>query len=263
MGSGRRRSSQGNRYGKRQARRSHDLRRVRQGPGRVRAHRTMAHPQRAPTQPYSTAAPTLSASPDFGDKPISGDKPILDHPHAGRVLEDTALKDMLFAELKNRNNSPAQFEALLEPLLKAEFAPARDFAASRMTGRRLRNANHRPYAFSAATQLAAHSAGSCWPLLWQQVVGDRQFGQELFLKIAHEYHHESSFYSSLSETQLGDLYIWLEQTFPVREDPHRLERRRFLRRSTGLIAHLRDRILSHLVNRGTEAAIRALLKRLT
>ena len=54
---------------------------------------------------------------------------------------------MAFAELKNRNNSPAQFEALLEPLLTAEFAPARDFAASQLTGRRLRNANHRPYAF--------------------------------------------------------------------------------------------------------------------
>lgn len=78
------------------------------------------------------------------------------------------------------------------------------------------------------------------------------------MKIAHEYHHESSFYSSLSETQLGDLYIWLEQTFPVREDPHRLSAGAFFAGPRDSIAHLRDRILSHLVNMGTEAAIRAL-----
>src|SRR6202040_3626546 len=81
----------------------------------------------------------------------------------GKCWGSSALKEMVFAELKNRNNSPAQFEALLEPLLTAEFAPARDFAASRLTRRCLRVANHRPYAFAAATQLAAHSAGSCWP----------------------------------------------------------------------------------------------------
>ena len=170
----------------------------------------------------------------------------------------TPLKETVFAELKNRNNSPAQFEALLEPLLRAEFAPARDFATGRLTGRRLRVANHRPYAFAAATQLAAHSAGSCWPSIWQQVVGNRQFGVELFLKIAHEYRHDSSFYSSLTETQLGDLYTWLEQTFPAREDAHRQSAGAFFAGPRDSVAHLRDGILAQLVNKGTEAAIQAL-----
>jgi hypothetical protein len=165
---------------------------------------------------------------------------------------------MVFAELKNRNNSPAQFEALLEPLLTAEFAPARDFAASRLTGRRLRSADHRPYAFAAATQLAAHSAGSCWPLIWQHVLNDPQFGVDLFLKLAHEYRHDSSFLSTLAEAQLGDLYTWLEQTFPVRQDPHRQGGGAFFAGPRDSVAHLRDGILSQLVNRGTEAAIEAL-----
>src|SRR5262249_24424413 len=97
-----------------------------------------------------------------------------------------ALKEMVFAELKNHTNSPAQFESLLEPLLEAEFAPARYFAASRLTARRLRTPNHRPFGFAAATQLAAHSLALCWPLIWKQVLNDRQFGADLFLKIAHE-----------------------------------------------------------------------------
>ena len=208
---------------------------------------------RIPPPPQPSQPPETS-----GISPSSGISPFWIIRTLGECWRSIALKEMAFAELKNRNNSPAQFEALLEPLLTAEFAPARDFAASQLTGRRLRNANHRPYAFAAATQLAAHSAGSCWPLLWQQVVGDGQFGPELFLKIAHEYRHDSSFYSSLTETQLADLYIWLEQTFPVREDPHRLSAGAFFAGPRDSIAHLRDLILSHLVNRGTEAAIRAL-----
>jgi hypothetical protein len=46
------------------------------------------------------------------------------------------LKEVVFAELKNRNNSPAQCEALLEPLLKADFEsgdhPYRAAAGSEM-----------------------------------------------------------------------------------------------------------------------------------
>jgi hypothetical protein len=210
--------------------------------------RSRIPPPPQPAQPPQTT----------GISPSAGISPFWIIRTLGKCWTSTALKDMVFAELKNRNNSPAQFEALLEPLLTAEFAPAQDFAVSRLTGRRLRNANQRPYAFAAATQLATHSAGSCWPLLWRQVVGDAQFGTELSLKIAHEYRHDSSFYSSLTETQQGDLYVWLERTFPAREDPHRLSAGAFFAGPRDSVAHLRDGILSHLVNKGTEAAVRAL-----
>ena len=176
----------------------------------------------------------------------------------GECWGNTALKEIIFAELKNRNNSAAQFESLLEPLLRADFVPARDFAASRLTARRLRSADHRPYAFAAATQLAAHSASSCWPLIWQHVLNDPQFGVDLFLKLAHEYRHDSSFLSTLGEAQLGDLYTWLEQTFPVRQDPQRQGGGAFFAGPRDSVAHLRDGILSQLVNKGTEAAVEAL-----
>jgi predicted NACHT family NTPase len=135
-----------------------------------------------------------------------------------KCWESTALKEMVFAELKNRTNSAAQFESLLEPLLDADFAPARDFAASRLTDRRLRIPSHRSFAFAAATQLAAHSPALCWPLIWKLVLADSQFGADLFLKLTHEYRHDNAFLSALAETQLGDLYTWLEETFPVRQD---------------------------------------------
>jgi hypothetical protein len=82
---------------------------------------------------------------------------------------------MTFAELRNRNNSPAQCEALLEPLLKADFVPARDFAIGLLTGRNLRSESRRGYAFAAATQLLAHFAAQCWPLIWKHILSDRPF----------------------------------------------------------------------------------------
>jgi predicted NACHT family NTPase len=215
--------------------------------------RTERRRSRIPPPPQLSQPPQTS-----GISPSSGISPFWILRTLGECWRSTALKEMVFAELKNRNNSPAQFEALLEPLLTAQFAPARDFAASRLTRRRLRSANHRPYAFAAATQLAAHPAGPDWPLLWQQVSGDSQFGVELFLKIAHEYRHDNSFYSSLTETQLGDLYIWLEQTFPVRQDPHRQGGGAFFAGPRDSVARLRDGILSQLVNKGTPAAVEAL-----
>jgi hypothetical protein len=176
----------------------------------------------------------------------------------GKCWKSTAVKEIVFAELKNRTNSPAQFEALLEPLLKAEFAPARDFAASRLTTRRLRNANNRPYGFAAATLLAAHSAGSCWPLIWKHILDDSQLGVDLFLKLAHECRHDNSLLSALSEAQLGDLYTWLEQTFPVRQDPRHQSGVASFVGPRDSVAHFRDGILGRLVNTGTEAAVEAL-----
>jgi hypothetical protein len=210
----------------------------------IRAERRRARAQPPPQPPH----PALSAaiSPFW----------ILRTLH--KCWGSAALKEMVFAELKNRTNSPAQFESLLEPLLNAEFAPARDLAASRLTPYRLRTPDHRPFGFAAATQLAAHSPAFCWPLIWRQVLNDSQFGSDLFLKLAHEYRHDNVFLSALTETQLGHLYTWLEETFPVRQDPHRAGGGAFFAGPRDSVAHLRDAILARLVNTGTEAAVKAL-----
>ena len=74
--------------------------------------------------------------------------------------------------------------------------------------------------FAAATQLASHFPALCWPLIWKLVLNDSQFGADLFLKLAHEYRHDNAFRSALTETQRGDLYTWLKETYPGRQDPH-------------------------------------------
>src|SRR5258707_13163624 len=58
------------------------------------------------------------------------------------------------------------------------------------------------------------------------------------------------FYSTLTEAQLGELYIWLEQTFPIRLNPHG----QWVGPRDN-VAHLRDGVLRYLVNTGTEAGV--------
>jgi len=175
-----------------------------------------------------------------------------------KCWRSTALKEVVFAELKNRNNSPAQCEALLGPLLEACFEPARNFAIGLLTRRNLHSVNKRPYALAAATQLLAHPAARCWPQIWKYVLSDAPFGSDLFLRFAREYRHEQSFASTLTEAQLGDLYTWLERTFPVRQDPRHQSGIASFVGPRDSVAHLRDGILRQLVNKGTEAAVGAL-----
>jgi len=127
-----------------------------------------------------------------------------------------------------------------------------------LTRRNLHSVNKRPYALAAATQLLAHSAAQCWPQIWKYVLSDAPFGSDLFLRFAREYRHEQSFASTLTEAQLGDLYTWLERTFPVRQDPRHQSGVASFVGPRDSVAHLRDGILRQLVNKGTEAAVEAL-----
>jgi hypothetical protein len=170
------------------------------------------------------------------------------------------LQNVVYTELKNRKNSPAQCEALLEPLLRVGFAPAREFAMRLLTTRRRRAVHLRSYAQAAATQLLVHCAAQCWPVIWQHISTDRPFGSDLFLKIAHEYRHDSTFYSALTEAQVGDLYVWLEQTFPSHTDPRHQRQGAHWVGPRDSVAHLRDGVLRHLVNLGTETSVEVLRK---
>jgi hypothetical protein len=174
------------------------------------------------------------------------------------------LKDVVYTELKNRKNSPSQCEALLEPLLRVGFAPACEFATRLLTTKRRRAVHLRPYAQAAATQLLVHCAAQSWPVVWHHIRTDRPFGSDLFLKVAHEYRHDPTFYSALTEGQVGDLYVWLEQTFPSHTDPrHQRQGAPWVAPWVGprdSVAHLRDGVLRHLVNLGTETSVEALRK---
>jgi hypothetical protein len=175
-----------------------------------------------------------------------------------KCWDSSALKEVIYTELNNRNNSPAQCEALLEPLLKASFEPAREFATHLLTMRRVRAARPRPYAQVAATQLLVYCTAQSWPVVWRCICADRTFGHDVFLKIAHEYRHDFTFYAALAEDQIGDLYLWLEQNFPLHADPRHHSRGAHFVGPEESVGHLRDGILRYLVNLGTIKSVEVL-----
>jgi hypothetical protein len=165
-----------------------------------------------------------------------------------------SLKNLVFKEMKLSKNSPAQFGALLEPLLEADFEPARSYAIQVLTDRRPRR---RRYVLAAAELLASHCPQHSWSNIWAIVVADERFGKDLLLRLGNHRGFEQSPFSGLSEAQLGDLYIWIEQKFPRASDPvhqggevHGVGPRE-------RVAHMRDNLLRHLVSLGTVEAVQA------
>ena len=101
-----------------------------------------------------------------------------------------------------------------------------------------------------------------WPVVWRWIEADPAFGSELFQNMGPGYGGEVPFYSSLDDAQTGQLYLWLEQTFPYQSDA----RHQHMGQASWVgpldrVAMLRDGILRNLVSRGTEESV-AILRRI-
>lgn len=165
------------------------------------------------------------------------------------------LKEGIFDELRDDANSEDQFGTILETLLASEFAPARDYAIRILAGG---HAQAGRYALAAAAALARHCAAAAWPTIWKLLIEDSAFAREFFLKIAYGYRFQDSFFCSLNEQQLAELYVYLEQLFPRDSDPQHAEGRPHFVGPRESLAHLRDGIPQLIINRGTMAAVAAM-----
>jgi len=186
------------------------------------------------------------------------DKPVTIHFYFLRKLEgcwnNNALKAALYEELRNKRNSPGEFGALLEGLLKAKSEPARRYAIKllRRMGKSVTDLG-----FVATTELLKYSAASAWPIVWLVISENRKFGSKLFLHLAQNIRYDTSSFDELTETQLGELYVWLERTFPREADSkHRSGEAHWVgpRESLG---DMRDGILRRLTALGTIVSVQA------
>ena len=83
---------------------------------------------------------------------------------------NSAIKEIVFAEMQDSDNSPWQFQALLEPLLEAGFDPARELAIATLaeTG-----PERRGFVLAAAFDIVRFSAIHVWPKIWTLVLNER------------------------------------------------------------------------------------------
>jgi hypothetical protein len=172
------------------------------------------------------------------------------------------LNAALHRELTNRDNSPPQFESLLLPLLQAGHEPSRKLAMGMLRAPSRATPNRRPYKLSAAAGLLLTHPKEAWPAVRRWIESDPAFGSELFQHMSHSLRREIPFYFALEDTQVGQLYLWLEQSFPSESDARnqRMGQASWLG-PADLVALFRDGVLRHLVNRGTEQSV-AVLRRI-
>lgn len=161
------------------------------------------------------------------------------------------LKAGIFEELQDERNSEDQLASILNALLSARFAPARDFAIAHLGA-------GGPYTLTLTASLALHCAAEAWETIWRVLIEDADLGRQFFLQIAQQYSFQLPFYEHLTEDQLAELYLFLEQMFPRNADP---ERRAGEARWVGprdSLVYLRDGIPQQIANRGTAAAVTAM-----
>ena len=169
--------------------------------------------------------------------------------------ENNSLKVALFKELQDARNSPGQFDALLEALLKAKFSPARDYALSRLRQMTSENAQ---IGLAAATNLIAYCAADVWAVVWPILTENQEFGKQLFLGFAPRFRFDTSPFNGLSEQHFADLYVWFERVFPRSSDPQHQSGEVHWVGPRESLGDLRDTFLRHLVGLGTVESVRAI-----
>jgi hypothetical protein len=134
----------------------------------VFAVREIMRKERARAAAAAANAPTMPGASFFVLRELEG------------CWDSPPLKEAVFEELRDEANSVDQFSAVLEALLAAQFAPARDLAIKVLERD---HSKRRPYALAAASGLARYFARDAWPVIWKFLIEDDSFGREFFLNL--------------------------------------------------------------------------------
>ena len=148
---------------------------------------------------------------------------------------------------------PQILGSILEFLLQRGFPGARESAESRMeavSSSELAQSQ----GVTAAQVLLRCTADSGWAKIWPIIKEKKPIGRAIVESVSYGHSGGSSFIANLSETELGQFYLWMVMTYPYAE--HKLGFGAMGPSDTAVI--LRDGVLEHLKKRGTFAACDAI-----
>ncbi len=111
----------------------------------------------------------------------------------------------------------------------------------------------RELAAALAARLVTGSPDGEWRRIWPLVQADDQFGRDLIARLAGEF--EPNVARRLTESQLADLFSWIEARYPRAENPIPEEAHYVGAREQIVIWH--EQLLRELVARGTYDAVQA------
>ncbi|WP_156971161.1 NACHT domain-containing protein [Beijerinckia mobilis] len=162
------------------------------------------------------------------------------------------LKDAIYDELRNPDNTPEEFTALLDTLLKAGVEQALDCAVDLLAEL---GPSTRDRSLAIADVLLRRAAARAWPVLWATIVSDDDFARNVLSHVAEHFSFGTPFYADLSEREIGNLYVLMMRLFPRDDDTEC---------TTGFmgtlesIGYLRDGAPRYLAGLGTEDAVKVL-----
>src|SRR5574337_1946915 len=183
-----------------------------------------------------------------------------DHIFIIRKLEscwDDHLASALITRVSDEELKPECMGDLLSALLDHGIDRAGEFAKSLIPLPLPPGGDQRTRAIVAARAVMTSAKDCGWPLVWEAIRQDPEFGREVISSVAYMSDSGAGRISQrLTEDRLADLYIWLVRQYPHAEDPGSEEAHWVGARES--IGMWRDSILSQLKGRGTPQACQAI-----
>ncbi len=183
----------------------------------------------------------------------------LSSPHKVMHLYDDRLEKYFLGKMKDRELGPKSMGTLLRLLTKRDVTEAKDFAKDLLAGPYPFQEERRDEAVEAACALILSPTGGIWSFIWSPIQSDEEFGKLFFKRLVDEENiidREANL--PIREEEFADLYIWLENHYPGKEDPKHDEFMAYTVTFRDLIGRFREGIIRRLKGLGSRAAVHAL-----
>jgi hypothetical protein len=170
------------------------------------------------------------------------------------------LKDALLAKARDPVVSPQLAGSILDFLLQHNAREAEDLGASLLTRPIAPTGDERRVrAVVASVALLRHARDACWPTVWPAIRDDTAFGREVIEKLmpVRFMMGGESLAQKLSESQLGEFYLWLVRQYPHSDDPVH-DGRAHAVGPREMVCRFRDSVLENLKGMGTPESCKAI-----
>lgn len=169
-------------------------------------------------------------------------------------IRSAEIEEVVLRWAKDRRLVAKERAELVDHLLKLGSEQGLRFARRLVVPSAVRAGGDRlALAAEVAAVLVAHRPDAEWNRVWPLFSLERAFGERLVAVLASD--REFAVAPSLTERQVEDLFGWLEERYPHREDPDADEVHWIGQRE--VIGYWRDGLLQNLVTRGTPEAVAA------
>lgn len=165
---------------------------------------------------------------------------------------DERLMSVVLERAKDSSIKPSCMSYLLEELLKRNYSPAKDYVKTLIAYPLPATEEARKRAIKASQVLMKNATSDLWSVFWSTLQQDKIFGREVLESMmGHDLRGE---FFDLTEKQVADFYIWLEETYSHDEDPVFNSSEAHFVGTRESIGNFRDNILNRLREWGTPQA---------